>query len=199
MSFILLILCHPRKGSFNHALAGRVRETLTHAGHEIRFHDLYEEGFDPVLGAEELARRFSFDSVIQGHYRDLAESEGIVIVHPDWWGQPPAILKGWVDRVFRQGIAYDFEGEEFVRKTKVPLLSGKRALVFCTTDELVPPGDSRRKAAAHPTVAFWRDRVFGYCGAEAAVKVYGSVREADAALLRRWREDAGRTAAESFP
>ena len=53
---VLLILCHPRPGSFNHTLAASARDTLVALGHEVYFHDLHEEGFDPVLDSSELSR-----------------------------------------------------------------------------------------------------------------------------------------------
>src|SRR5208337_1188435 len=124
---ILELLCNPRPASFNRALADRARESLAAAGHEVLFHDLYAENFDPVLDSAELARGFSLDPLVQSHCRQLAEADGLLIVHPDWWGQPPALLKGWIDRVLRQGIAYDLDGAEFSEKAWTPLLAGKEA------------------------------------------------------------------------
>lgn len=109
---ISVILGHPDEGSFNHAIAEAVVQTLLENGHEVFFHDLYGEGFDPVLPHGEAPRGAHLDPVIQRHCDEIAGAEGIVIVHPNWWGQPPAILKGWVDRVIRAGVAYEFmEGD----------------------------------------------------------------------------------------
>ncbi|MBN1837549.1 MAG: NAD(P)H-dependent oxidoreductase [Spirochaetales bacterium] len=156
---VQVILCHPLPGSFNHVVAERVTATLVEQGHAPRLHDLYAEGFDPVLPPEELRRGVSFDARVLEHAEELAACGGLVAVHPDWWGLPPALMKGWVDRIFRPGVAYEFEGEEFLRKRKVPLLSGKRALVFACTDTT---------AEEDPGVleAFWRQAVFAYCGLE---------------------------------
>ena len=139
---VMIVLCHPRKESFNHATAERVRRTLLASGYDAGWHDLYRDEFDPVLREEELRSRFSFDENVQRYWQELERSEGLVIVHPDWWGQPPALLKGWVDRVFRPGIAYEHEGEEFADKQRRGLLAGKKGLVLCTTDADAGTGTS---------------------------------------------------------
>jgi NAD(P)H dehydrogenase (quinone) len=156
---VLVILCHPLPGSFNHAVAERVVETLTDLGHATHFHDLYREGFEPVLSADELRRGASFDEIVLAHTDELSGCGGIVAVHPDWWGLPPALLKGWVDRVFRPGVAYELEGEEFLRKRKSALLGGRKALVFATTE-------ASEEEELGLIERFWREAVFGWCGIE---------------------------------
>ena len=131
---IVEILCNPRPGSYNLALAASAAEKMQSLGHEVLVHDLYKEGFDPVMEPSELARSYSLDGLVQVHCNDLAAADGLVVFHPEWWGQPPAVLKGWIDRVFRQGVAYDLEGEEFSEKGWKPLLTGKKGLVFITSD-----------------------------------------------------------------
>jgi NAD(P)H dehydrogenase (quinone) len=103
---VSVILAHPQKGSFNHAIASTAVYQLERNGHEIRFHDLYEEKFDPILKGTEIPKNGDLPGSIAEHCREIAEAEGIVIVHPNWWGQPPAILKGWIDRVIRPEVAY---------------------------------------------------------------------------------------------
>ena len=154
-----VILCHPVRDSFNHAIADEVVRLLKQQKHIVHYHDLYEEKFQPVLSADELQRRFSFDEQVQLYTSRVIESDGLVFIHPDWWGGPPALLKGWIDRVFRPGVAYDFEGEDFMKKQKTPLLSGKKGLVFCTTQ-------SNEEKHAGLLKAFWVEAVFQYCGIE---------------------------------
>ncbi|HEB33196.1 MAG TPA: hypothetical protein ENI15_20335 [Spirochaetes bacterium] len=60
-----VILCHPVKGSFNHAISDEVVRSLKQQKHIVHYHDLYDEGFQPVLSADELQRRFSFDEQVQ--------------------------------------------------------------------------------------------------------------------------------------
>ena len=121
---ILLILGHPDPDSLNHAIAHAVRDDLRSVGHEVVFHDLCEEGFSPMLTSEEIPESATIHPVLEAHCEELASADGIVIVHPNWWGQPPAILKGWIDRVFRPGVAYRFEegddGLPIPRRTAYP-------------------------------------------------------------------------------
>jgi len=129
-----LILAHPRPGSFNHAVAQTARVTLEASGHEVVFHDLQAEGFDPVLPPEELSREAILDPVVQRHCDELRAAEALVIVHPNWWGQPPAILKGWADRVLRMGIAYRFGANAQGQIGPIGLLRIRQAWVFTTAN-----------------------------------------------------------------
>ena len=176
---ILEILCHPRPGSFNHTLASSARDTLSALGHTVLFHDLHGEGFDPVLDSSELSRLYSLDDLVQEHSRQLAEAEGLLIFHPDWWSQPPAMLKGWVDRVFRQGVAYELEGEEGSEKKWKPLLVGKKGLVFCTSDA----EQGERPGALE---SLWKDAILGRCGMAAQCFVVRDMRGPDPSRRRDW-------------
>lgn len=115
MATVVLLLAHPRVDSYCHALAERVAERLVSLGHEVRSHDLYAERFDPLVTADEshtsgtavesmLAQEP--DPVIALHREELRQAHGLVVVHPNWWGMPPAILAGWVDRIVVPGVAY---------------------------------------------------------------------------------------------
>ncbi len=105
---ILVVLGHPDPGSLNHALAATAVSALEQLGHKVLFHDLYAEGFEALLPAEEIPEDGPVDPKVLAHCEELAAADGIVIVHPNWWGMPPAILKGWIDRVVRPGVAYRF-------------------------------------------------------------------------------------------
>ena len=98
---VSVILAHPDVNSFNHAIAGAVVEILHRNGHEVAFHDLYRERFTPVLPAREIPRDAVLPRMISRHCTEISGADGIIVVHPNWWGQPPAILKGWIDRVLR--------------------------------------------------------------------------------------------------
>ncbi len=110
-----------------------------------------------LLSVEEIRPGFSFDEQVQKYTAELESAEGLILIHPDWWGQPPGLLKGWVDRVFRPGVAYTFEGQEFMKKHQVPLLKGKRALVFASTD-------AEDSGTPHLLENLWQQGVFAYCG-----------------------------------
>lgn len=165
----MLVSCVPKRPAFGESLANGLREDLKTAGHDVEEHDLYAEGFDPLLDSAELSRGMSLDTLVQAHSHALAASEGLVIVHPDWWGQPPAILKGWIDRVFREGLAYELAGEDGFEKEWRPLLGGKRAFVVVTSDSVDP---ARRELFR----SIWVDAVLGDCGMEAECHFIGGLR-----------------------
>ena len=143
---VSVILAHPDRNSFNHAIAETAAQTLQGNGHEVMFHDLYAEGFDPILPAGEIPRDAPLPPDIQRHCDEIAAAEGIVIVHPNWWGQPPAILKGWIDRVLRPGVAYEFAEGDSGEGIPIGLLKAKAALVFNTSNTY-----SEREQRALPT------------------------------------------------
>jgi len=158
---ILVILAHPDPGSFNHAIAGVVRTALEEEGHRVVFHDLCAEGFDPLLPAEEIAEDGPLPGAVRTHCEELQSAEGIVIVHPNWWGQPPAILKGWIDRVFRPGVAYRFAEGDGGEGVPVGLLAARAAVVLNTSNT---PADRERSAFGDPLEALWRRCIFDLCG-----------------------------------
>jgi putative NADPH-quinone reductase len=158
---VSVILAHPYPGSFNHAIAETVLRTLAANGHTVLFHDLYVERFDPVLPYEEIQRDAELDPVVTQHCEEIAATDGIVIVHPDWWGQPPAILKGWVDRVLRPGVAYRFLEGDKGEGIPVGLLHAKAAIVFNTSNT---PPEREQAAFGDPLERLWRDCIFAFCG-----------------------------------
>ncbi len=157
---VLVILAHQHPGSFNHAIAAAAIETLTSAGHDVVSHDLYEERFDPILPHGEIAPEVRPHPVVWQHCREVQEAGGYVVVHPNWWGQPPAVLKGWIDRVLRQGVAYEFGPGGGV----VQHLADKRALVFTTSNT---PRDLELSLFGDPLENLWKNCVFGFCGVPA--------------------------------
>lgn len=199
MSRLLVVLCHPNPKSYNHAVARTARERLEALGHRVVLHDLYEEGFDPVLRHAELRRRLSFDDLVQRHYHDLEQADGLVVVHPEWWSQPPALLKGWIDRVLMPGVGYEFEGEEFMPKNKVALLGGKRALVLATTDAERPSEDDRPDSVEPLLAAVWR-ATLSYCGiVDFHFRMLHEMHDLEAADRREWLESVASLVEELYP
>lgn len=153
---VVVILGHQHQGSFCAAIARTAVEQLEADGHEVVYHDLYAERFDPILPHSEIPKDAPVDPVVQRHIDEVAEADGFVVVHPNWWAGPPAILKGWIDRVLRQGSAYRF-GPEGV----IGMLKGKRALVITTSNT---PRDVELSVFGDPLENFWKTCVFGFCG-----------------------------------
>lgn len=141
----LIVHAHPEPTSFNSALTREAVAALTQAGHEATLSDLYAMGFDPVSDrrnfvcvadpdrlrqqAEEeyASARDGFVPALQTEMDKLARCDVLIFQFPIWWLGPPAILKGWVDRVFAVGRAYGggrwFDGGVFC---------GKRAMCSVT-------------------------------------------------------------------
>lgn len=158
---ILVILGHPHTGSFNHAIAQTVVQTLESLEHQVIFHDLYREGFDPILNHAEVPKEGPVPPEIEKHCRELASTDGIIIVHPNWWGQPPAILKGWVDRVIRPGVAYEFEEQDSGEGVPLGRLKARAAIVFNTGNT----SDRReRETFGDPLELIWKKCIFDLCG-----------------------------------
>jgi putative NADPH-quinone reductase len=158
---VLVILAHPNPRSFNHAIAQSALQALQQLGHTVVFHELYQEKFDPILTIEEITSDEVADKIVLQHCRELAAADGIIIIHPNWWGQPPAILKGWIDRVIRTDIAYRFDEGDNGEGIPIGLLKAQKALVFNTADTNL---QREQKTFGDPLELEWRNCIFGLCG-----------------------------------
>jgi len=158
-----VILGHPDPESFNHAIAKAAVETLRENGHEVHFHDLYAEGFDALLPPGEIPSGAQLPPEIAAHCREIAEADAIAIVHPNWWGQPPAVLKGWVDRVIRPGVAYEFLEGDSGEGVPRGLLKARTVIVFNTANT---EAGREQRVFGDPLEAIWRNCIFGLCGVE---------------------------------
>ena len=158
---ITMVLAHPDPQSFNHAIAAAAVAALRELGSSVKLHDLYAEGFDPLLSSDEIPDGAKTPSDIDTHCREVAEADGLVFVHPNWWGQPPAILTGWIDRVLRPGIAYRFDETDAGDGVPVGLLRAGTAIVF-NTSNTYPARE--REVFGDPLERIWRDCVLGLCG-----------------------------------
>jgi NAD(P)H dehydrogenase (quinone) len=158
---IIVLVAHPDKRSFNHAIAETCLHHLKKLGHEVFYHDLYAEKFDPVLTADEIPKTAKSTEIVELHCVELKNSDGIIIVHPNWWGQPPAILKGWVDRILRPGIAYEFLEGDNGEGIPVGLLKMHTALVFNTSNT---SKEREENIFLDPLENLWKNCIFYFCG-----------------------------------
>jgi putative NADPH-quinone reductase len=158
---ILIILGHPDNTSFNHAIADTCRNRLVENGHSVLLHDLYREGFNPITDVNEIPKQRKIDNLIKTHCDNLKDSDGIIIIHPNWWGQPPAILKGWIDRVFRPGVAYEFEEGDSGEGLPIGLLKAKIGLVFNTSNT---NEERENNIFKDPLETIWKNCIFSFCG-----------------------------------
>ncbi len=194
---VSLILAHPSPSSFNHAIAEAARNALQQKGHRVTFHDLYGEGFDPVLPFEEISRGAALDPAIERHCDEIASADGIIVVHPNWWGMPPAILTGWVDRVLRPGLAYEFLESDSGEGVPRGLLKARTALVFNTSNT---PSDRELRVFGDPLERLWGSCIFDLCGVKEFYRTTYCVVVTSAPSERvLWLEDVRTTVGKYFP
>ena len=192
-----VILAHPDQTSFNHAIARTIVEQLERNGHSVSFHDLYAENFDPVLGADEIPKDALLPAVIRGHCEEIRQAQGIVVIHPNWWGQSPAVLKGWIDRVIRPGIAYEFLEGDSGEGIPRGLLPAKVAIVFNTSNTMP---EREQRTFGDPLETIWRDCVFGLCGVRTFHRrTFSVVVTSTESERRQWLEDVRVTIDRFFP
>ena len=127
----LVVVAHPIADSACHAMARAAIEALANAGHEVQVEDLYQTGFSPALTVGERRSYYgpAFDAAtVQPQVARLLAADALVLVFPTWWFGFPAILKGWFDRVWAPGIAYDHASD--FGPIKPRLLNLRKALAI---------------------------------------------------------------------
>ncbi|WP_273727340.1 NAD(P)H-dependent oxidoreductase [Brucella gallinifaecis] len=146
MTNVLFLYAHPEPTSFCAAMISEALKVLENAGHDVKISDLYAKGFNPVGGRLDFKEqadpnRFHYQTE-QAHAArtgsfadDIATEQELVLwadvfvpVFPLWWGNPPAILKGWYDRVLAYGFGY-VDGARF----DTGLFRGRRAMLAIST------------------------------------------------------------------
>ena len=116
-------------------------------------------------------------------------AEGIVVVHPNWWGQPPAVLKGWVDRVFRPGVAYRFEEGDGGEGIPIGLLKARAAIVFNTANT---PDAREQSVFGDPLESLWKRCIFDLCGITTVHRrTFGVIVTSTAQQRQVWLHDVG--------
>ena len=194
---VSILLAHPAPGSFNHAIARRAADALEACGHEVNFHDLYAERFDPVMTAAELDRDTVLPPAIEQHCREIDVADGIVVVHPNWWSAPPAILRGWVDRVLRAGRAYNFVPDGQGGARPVGLLKARVAVVFNTANT---PQELEERLLGDPLQTHWPKVVFGLCGVTTVHRRnFAPVITSTLEQRQQWLEEVENLAIGQFP
>jgi putative NADPH-quinone reductase len=194
---VSLILGHPTPGSFNHAICATAIEALRVSGHTCHFHDLYREGFDPVMPSDEIPKDAPLPPDIERHCQEIGEADGIIFVHPNWWSAPPAILRGWVDRVLRPGRAYNFIPDGQGGAKPVGLLKASVGLVFTTANT---PHDKEVQLFGDPLQTHWLKVVFGLCGVTRTERWdFSPIIISTADERREWLREVEHAVARYFP
>jgi putative NADPH-quinone reductase len=158
---VSVILAHPDPSSFNHAIAETTVAALKKNGHDISYHDLYKENFDPLLPKKEISKDVPLPSEIEIHCKEAAGVDGFVIIHPNWWGMPPAILTSWIDRILRPGIAYEFLENDSGEGVPNGLLRAQKAIIFNTSNTET---EREINVFLDPLETIWKNCIFELCG-----------------------------------
>ena len=194
---VSVLLGHPYEQSFNAAIAVAVVRTLEENGHTVRFHDLYGEGFDPVISGKELISDMTGDELLAAHQREIREADGIIVIHPNWWGQPPAIMTGWVDRVLREGGAYGFPEGDNGGGLPIGLLKAKAALVFNTSNT---PQEREENVFGDPLERIWKDCIFDFCGVRVFDRImFRVIADSTPEDREQWLDEARAMVNDYFP
>lgn len=127
---IYLILGHPDRDSYNGKLTDAIEQNAIAHGHEVRRQNLGDLKFDPILWHGYKTIQQLEPDLIQAK-ANILWCDRLIIVYPMWWGSLPALMKGFIDRVFHPGFAFKYhEKDPFWDK----LLKGRSAHVICTSD-----------------------------------------------------------------
>lgn len=128
---VLILLSHPSSQSFTSTLAKHAAAQAEACGHKVRLIDLYATGFDPVMREAEWQGygEPTEDPILLAQIEALKWAEALILVTPIWWSGPNAMMKGWMDRVWRPGVSFVAREDGSLR----PGLSNIRALHVITT------------------------------------------------------------------
>ena len=194
---ISLIVAHPASSSFTHALADAAHAACVALGHVVTVHDLYAEGFLPLAQPPELELRKTNDPLVERHCEEISAAEGLVVAHPNWWSQPPAILKGWMDRVLRPSVAYRFEEDAMGRSRPVGLLNIRTAVIINTASMA---HEQEVELLGDPLDVVWRKAVLGLCGVHDVRRLaFGPMGAVTLQMRERWLEQVAETMVAAFP
>ena len=157
----LVIYAHTNVQSLNGYLQKVVVEHLTESGHEVKVRDLYQMNFNPVLSLEDMAgqRMGRVDEDVKTEQDYISWADCITFIHPIWWTGLPAILKGYIDRVFSYGFAYRYD--QGIQKG---LLAGKDAVIINTHGK---SHKEYQKSGMDKALSLTSDNgIYSYCGLE---------------------------------
>jgi NAD(P)H dehydrogenase (quinone) len=160
----LIIAAHPRVKSFNHSVVEAYTATLLENGNRVECRDLYAIGFDPILSARDIAAiaRGKPPRDIRGELNAMGAADAIALISPLWWSGFPAMLKGYVDRVFTAGSTY-------LTKNRRSKLSGKKGTIITTSEASL---DQLESSGTLRALKMYRKGLMEYCGIELVGQLY---------------------------
>lgn len=180
MKKILIIKGHPSKTSFCFALADAYKKGASEAGAEVQEISLPDLRFDPNL-AHGYEKRMDLEPDLQEAWEKIKWAEHLVWVHPVWWGGMPALLKGFIDRLFLPGMAFRYR-ENSVWWDK--LLTGKTGHIITTIDQ---PGWYYRLVYGRPSINQLKKSILGFCGIKPVKVTYiGMMKDSSPEARTKW-------------
>ncbi len=177
---VLLINGHPRKGSFTEALVNAYAAGACEAGVNLTTLRLYEQDFDLNVTHFTPAKQQMEPAIINAQAL-ISQADHVVFVYPTWWGTMPALLKGFIDRVFTAGFAFeDIEGGTGY----APLLRGKTAQIITTMDTPALVYQLIYRAPGHHAM---RNATLEFCGFDMSRTLrFGPVKDSDVGQRQKW-------------
>ncbi len=167
----LVIYCHLNPASFTKAIADKVDKVAKENGDDVKIIDLYGEKFNPILEFPDIESMFMGKNTpgdVKKYQEMVTWADHLTIVYPLWWGQMPAMLKGFIDRVFANGFAFEY-GEAGPRA----LLEGKTAKLFIS---MGTPNEYYEQSGMFNAQRRVNDEgIFGFCGIKSETTFFGNV------------------------
>lgn len=187
---ITAVLGHPLADSFCAALLEAYLTGARNAGAEVRTHILSEKAFDPILHrAYRVIQELEPDlKIIQ---EDIRWADHLVFAFPIWWGVPPALMKGFLDRILVPGFAYKYATPHSLLQDK--LLKGRSGRILCTMDS---PTWYYRLFIGSPGLRMMKNSVLKFCGISPVhISAFGSVKLSSESRRQAWLKKAEQTGA----
>ncbi len=167
----LIIFTHLNPNSFTKAVTDEVEKVSSEKGHKIKTIDLYADKFNPVLEFPDIQYSFMNGEApddVKAYQQQIEWADHLTFVYPLWWGHMPAMLKGFIDRIFSKGFAYTYD-----ENGPKGLLEGKTVHQFINTGN---PNEVLRDSGLHEAInKVQQDGIFSFCGMQADTTFFGNI------------------------
>ncbi|MCO6564787.1 MAG: NAD(P)H-dependent oxidoreductase [Apibacter sp.] len=180
MKNILIINGHPNKTSLNYGIAQAYYKGAKESGANIELINIRDLNFDPNL-AYGYQKRMDWEPDLENAWKAIKKADHLVWIHPVWWGGFPAIMKGFIDRVFLQGITFQYRENSSLWDK---YLQGKSAHIITTLDQ---PGWYYRLVYGRPSINQLKKCTLEFCGVNPIkVTFIEFIKKSDEAQRKKW-------------
>ena len=129
--YVDIIIAHPNPDSFCHALLNSVVDGAKAANHDVYIIDLYKDQFNPIMSLDEMRGDIS-DPIVKNYQKQIKSADCLVFIYPIFWFRGPAILEGWIDRVFSPNFAFKYKTIIGYWGRSIGLLPCNKAIIINT-------------------------------------------------------------------